>query len=70
MRFVYGTVERGGRKFAYVGYFDFTVTIDESDMQYIENGIEPDVEVHISHEDKCNDKDIIFEKAIELLMQE
>ena len=27
-------------------------------------------EAHVSHEDKCNDKDIIFEKAIELLMQE
>ena len=38
-------------------------------MQHIENGIEPDVEVHISREDEYNDKDTILEKAIELLMQ-
>ena len=38
-------------------------------MQHIENGIEPDVEVHISREDEYNDKDSILEKAIELLMQ-
>ena len=37
-------------------------------MQHIENGIEPDVEVHISREDKYNDRDTILEKAIELLM--
>lgn len=36
--------------------------------QHIENGIEPDVEVHISREDKNNDRDTILEKAIELLM--
>lgn len=38
-------------------------------MQHIENGIEPDVEVHISREDEYNDRDVIIEKAIELLMQ-
>ena len=38
-------------------------------MQHIENGIEPDVEVHITREDKYNDKDAILEKAIELLLE-
>jgi C-terminal processing protease CtpA/Prc len=38
--------------------------------QHIENGIEPDVEVHISREDKYNEKDVILEKAIELLLND
>lgn len=37
--------------------------------QHIENGVMPDVEVHISREDEYNEKDVIIEKAIELLMQ-
>ena len=36
--------------------------------QHIENGIEPDVEIHITREDKNNERDVILEKAIELLM--
>jgi C-terminal processing protease CtpA/Prc len=40
----------------------------DAEKQHIENGIEPDVEVHISREDKYNDRDTILEKAIELLM--
>lgn len=43
--------------------------IYNAQMQHIENGIEPDVEIHISAEDKNNGKDTILEKAIELLMQ-
>lgn len=43
--------------------------IYNAQMQHVENGIEPDVEIHISIEDKINEKDTILEKAIELLMQ-
>ena len=43
--------------------------IYDTQMQHIENGIEPDVEIHISTEDKNNEKDTILEKAIELLLQ-
>ena len=43
--------------------------IYDVNMQHIENGIEPDVEIHISAEDKNSGKDTILEKAIELLMQ-
>ena len=35
-------------------------------MQHLENGIEPDVEIHLSREDEYNDRDTILEKAIEL----
>lgn len=43
--------------------------IYDTQLQHIENGIEPDVEIHISTEDKNKEKDTILEKAIELLMQ-
>ena len=43
--------------------------IYDVNMQHIENGIEPDVELHISTEDKNNERDTILEKAIELLVQ-
>ena len=43
--------------------------IYNTQLQHIENGIEPDVEIHISTEDKNKEKDTILEKAIELLMQ-
>ena len=34
----------------------------------MENGFEPDIEVHISKEDSNNGKDTILEKAIEELL--
>lgn len=37
--------------------------------QHIENGIEPDVEVHITRQDEIDERDTILEKAIELLVQ-
>lgn len=40
----------------------------DADIQHIENGIEPDVEVHISVDDEITKKDTIIEKAIELLL--
>ena len=43
--------------------------IFDVEKQHIENGVEPDVEIHISDEDADNEKDTILEKAIELLMQ-
>ena len=44
--------------------------IYNTEMQHIENGIEPDVEVHISAEDKNNEKDTILEKAIDELLKQ
>lgn len=43
--------------------------IYDNQLQHIENGVEPDVEVHISADDKNKEKDTILEKAIELLIQ-
>lgn len=42
----------------------------DSNKEHIENGITPDVEVHISREDEINKKDTILEKAIELLTKQ
>ena len=40
----------------------------DREMQHMENGFEPDIEVHISKEDSNNGKDTILEKAIEELL--
>ena len=41
--------------------------IYDLDLNHIENGIEPDIEVHISRQDEIDGKDRILEKAIEVL---